>query len=572
MLLALVLVLGVGGAAGMIAFGIFLYSPAPPPANGFPAFLGLLAACITLLLALESIFLLRFANSLGTLTHQAWMVGVAGAALTTAVAALLTVGYFIGYRVDGGLWGCVLFMVSLTCLSGALGRSKDAGATIAPPELASHPAPFRDEAIITPLSPLLVDNVVGNDTLNDGGPAARGEPFAADVTPLPPHTMYCCSSWLPRGPPHSWPHPSRFLCIAHIAHTTVWIVVIIFLTLMLGGCFTQAIGFRRYPPRGRFYDLTVESGAMQRIHAWCSGPTASSTQPTVWIEVGGGGHSSSDLYGLQWALNDAGYRVCTYDPPGTAWSGYVTTRIPAPVTCALMDAMGEDGPFVMLGTMDDGPARIYEFALQRPEKVHALVPMQYGPPEFMTLAAYRGWDASTAASVAVTTLTSRLALCDVIRGLAVQWGLMPLFVPLDANYTLAATQGEKLFLNLYTEKQWTTQCFYLYEQISNPHTLLLSPDIWTRNRTLAPSIPVFALENAPPIESQCAAAGFPLNSDDCNLLNFTTVAGHQFMLNMTTMTPGSMLLAYPGGPKDLLGTGETVMWVVGVVIAAAAAL
>ena len=30
----------------------------------------------------------------------------------------------------------------------------------------------------------------------------------------------------------------------------------------------------------------------------------------------------SDLWGLQFALNAAGRRVCTYDPPGTAWSDF----------------------------------------------------------------------------------------------------------------------------------------------------------------------------------------------------------------------------------------------------------
>ena len=78
-----------------------------------------------------------------------------------------------------------------------------------------------------------------------------------------------------------------------------------------------------YPPRGQFVHISFPTGETRRVHVWCTGPPATSTRrPTFFFDCGGGGHSMSDLWGLQFALNAAGRRVCTYDPPGTAWSDF----------------------------------------------------------------------------------------------------------------------------------------------------------------------------------------------------------------------------------------------------------
>ena len=95
---------------------------------------------------------------------------------------------------------------------------------------------------------------------------------------------------------------------------------------------------------------------------------------------------------------------------------------------------------------------------------------------------------------------------------------------------------------------------------------MLQPDVWTANRSLSPEIPVFALENAQSPAVACAASGYAIGSDDCNLLNFTQAAGHDFMLAMTTMSTGSRLISLPGGSDDWLGTGATRAWVVSTIV------
>jgi hypothetical protein len=60
--------------------------------------------------------------------------------------------------------------------------------------------------------------------------------------------------------------------------------------------------------------------------------------------------TSSDLYPFQFALNDQGYRVCTYDYPGTGWSGFGVEASQPMILDKIIDAIDEPGPFVLLVT------------------------------------------------------------------------------------------------------------------------------------------------------------------------------------------------------------------------------
>lgn len=55
---------------------------------------------------------------------------------------------------------------------------------------------------------------------------------------------------------------------------------------------------------------------------------------------------------------------------------------------------------------------------------------------------YHGWDEATAVAYARTTLGARLGMCDTIRFAAVQWGLMPAFVPTSPTFVPADAQAE----------------------------------------------------------------------------------------------------------------------------------
>ena len=535
LLMATTSALALAGLLGTSLHASQLLVPTPPPSGGGSS-LNVLLASLLAFFAGEALWVQLGGEPLARGAY-ARRCRLACTALPLLVVPTLALLFIIGYRLDAAAWCVPLFLALLLPARTQLRWAAEGAAAPLP----------------TPLSPRLLTE--------EGGAAAEGpEQPAAPPAPAsaPAALQQCCC-----------PAGARPLQrAAFFAHSGLWCAAVVTLTLLLGGAGTIAAGWRRYAHRGALYSLP---DIPARVHAWCTGPPAPTTRggaPTIWLEVGGGGHSSSDTYGLQFALNAAGRRVCTSDPPGTAWSPLLASAAPSAAAAAqrmraLMAAMGEPGPFVLVGTMDDGAERIYEFALAYPALVSALVPMQYGIAEFTAKALRSGWDpvGAQAQAYAVAQVRPRLAMCQLITFLGVPWGLMPLLVPRSATFVPADAQDECHFLNLEHEGQWDMQCRYLAAQLSQPRALV-APSAWQSNRSLSASIPVLALANVP--RDVCAPAG--LAGEECAVAALGAALNLDFMRNMTSMSAGSVFLnacAEDGLPvcKEWLGSGASVPFV-----------
>ena len=527
-------VLAIGGAAGVIAHASTLYSPAVvgslPAQNAFVALLVCTAA-------LESLYgpcggaqlCAPSARGRAAALCRTWAPRVS--ALAAAVAAVL---YAVGYRLDTAAWSLSL---AVALVLGSVGTAKAGGGA---EELKTHS--------YSPLNgPLNTDATVSVlDTEMDESPASSR---CADARSC------CCAP-----SDASLPRRALFYC-----HGVVWGAILVCATLLLGGSGTIAVGWRRFTPRGAFYTVPV-NGADVHMHAWCAGPSPNA-KPTIFIDCGGGGHSSSDVYGLVDALAAAGRRTCTADPPGTGWTKLSAAEVRSNTVSSwsldVLAALGETPPYVLVGTMDDAAERIYLSALQSPASVSALIPMQYGPPEMATYATFKGLTEAAATPYAVAQIRARLSLCDVIRSLGVAWGLVGAFVPSSPPHAYEGDFAAKNFLNLMHEGQWDMQCRYLSEQIAQPSTLF-SPSLWTSNRTLQSTVPVFALANTP--ADPCTGG---LTGDGCALQRFSVLAARDFMVNMTTMTPRSSFADCGGACDGWLGDGyeSNVAWVTAKILA-----
>lgn len=529
---ALVLAGGVGAA--IHASGLYL--PTPPRDGGGSA-LNVVLATLTCVFALEAAWwaLPRTAPlSRGACAARCR----SGVVLLLLVAVpLLAVLFAVGFRPDAAAWCVPLFLALALPARRQLRASAGAG----------------DKAVAAQSSGSL--QLLGDE-----------EEDHEDAAAAPPRTALaeCRACACP---------PAGTSCVrtaAWCVHSVAWCSSAAFLLLLLGGAGTIAVGWRRYPPRGTIYALPVGIDAPgARVHARCTGPAPNASVPTIWLDFGGGGHSSSDVLGLQLALNAAGRRVCVNDPPGTGWSPLFSdaSRVDANApqrTAALMDAMGEPGPFLMVGSMDGGAARIYAFALAYPGRVTGLVPMQYASAEFDGYALFHGYalDDPRVVAYARAQVASRLGLCDVIRFLGVPWGLLPLLAPPSPRFVPFEAQGECHFLNLFHEGQWDMQCRVLAAQVAHPETLV-ARDVWETNRTLAPHIPVLALGNF----AADPCGGLDPGSDDCAIARVGQAHAEAFMRNMTTMTAGSAYanLCPAGGADvclDWAGGGATVPEVV----------
>lgn len=563
------------GLVGACVQASFLYTPTlsgPPPA------LGVYLAALVSFFGFEALFLSQAGAQPIATSRAASRCRRGGTLLANAACALLFVGFLVGFRLDGALWtlalGAALSLVSLRVLAvpRTQGRGGGRGCTVVTTEVEAQAQAEEEAEGLSPYSPLAGDKTqqivsTGDDTalpplVVRPAPAVQSD-SAPGASPTTAAVWTCV--------PPSGGGVSRTVQALTVLHSCVWLGATTALLLLLGGCGTIAVGWHLYPARGQFYDLTLASGAVQRIHAWCTGPVNASL-PTVWLEVGGGGHSMSDGYGLQFALNARGRRVCTHDPPGTAWSKLSPSLSPAALpnvelTSLLIAAMGEPGPFILVGTADGAAERIYAYALAQPAHVAALVPMQHGVGEFKALAAYYGWSPAVAAAHASSVLSTRVALADVIRFLAVPWGLMPAFAPTSPTFVPQELQRECHFLNLMHEGQWDMQARYLAAQVASPGSTVLAVDAWEANRSLAAHIPVLAVDNVP--ADPCGNYKYPPGSDDCAALLYTFQAGSAFMREMTSMTAGSVYTSCEGGPRvcnDWLGFGATVPYVVDTIL------
>jgi hypothetical protein len=541
--LALSAALALAGLAGAATHASHLYSPLPPsPSSG--SALNVLLAALTLAFALEAAWLHAGGAPLASGAYAA-RCRAASARLPLAAVPMLALLYVVGYRLDAAAW-CVPLLGALLL------------------QLAGLPAAAAPAAAAPKLGLLAEEGLQRYSVQSDGALLAEHGPPPPLPLPQPATRVALCRACC--CPPAGTPAPLR---LAFCLHGALWAAATAFLLLMLGGAGVTAAGWRRFGRRGTQYDLQP-LGQRALLHAWCTGPPYNASRPTVWLDTGGGGHSMSDTFGLQFALNAAGWRTCTADPPGTAWSplrepaDQLDALAPAR-TRALMRASGERGPFVLLGTMDGGAERIYGLALQFPELVAALVPMQYGPPEFSGYAARAGLalDAPAVLAYAASQIASRAALCDAIRFVGVPWGLMPLLTPGSPRFVPQGLQDECHFLNLHHEGQWDMQCRVLAAQVRAPATIV-RPSLWTSNRTLAGRIPVLAIGNFYSSGGVCAASGAA--GEDCEVLRLNTALGLAFMRNMTTMTPRSAFVNGCANDasavcKDWMGGGATVPFV-----------
>lgn len=337
--------------------------------------------------------------------------------------------------------------------------------------------------------------------------------------------------------------------------------------MLLGGAWLAAAGWRTYTPDGTFVTITYPNGVTSQILTQCMGPQ-SSTLPTLWVEVGGGGHSMSDLWGLRnvWTSPPYSRRYCSYDMPGTGWSSAALTYGQSgldsvELTTRIMDAVGEIGPVICMGSMDDGPERCLKFCLAYPSRCAAIVPVGWAAPsELYGYGQYYDLSTMELEEYAKSLLSSRLHAGNLINFFGVSWGLVNSIIT-NPDYVPKAQAKESLFLNVLNEKQWSTNINVVYESlidVSNSESEWLQPPIWLNpDNALPASIPVigYAIKySKAQLDQQCKDYGFPVSSKDCGYVYWVynqTIANDYAIVNTLSVGGG------PGRPNSQLIVCET---------------
>lgn len=188
--------------------------------------------------------------------------------------------------------------------------------------------------------------------------------------------------------------------------------------------------------------------------------------------------------------------------------------------------MNEPGPFICLGTMDDGDQRCYIFCSENPSMCSAVVPVAFGSPaEFQLYCNYYGCSYDEQVALTKQTCAERMTLGNVINFFGVSWGLVNSIIT-NPSYEPHSLAHQSLFLNLLNEKQWSTNCAVLYQCAKDPLAGLgwIGNSSWfDSSYTLSQSIPVFGFNlgmTTSRLNEQCNNYGYAIGSEDCNYLSY----------------------------------------------------
>jgi len=212
--------------------------------------------------------------------------------------------------------------------------------------------------------------------------------------------------------------------------------------------------------------------------------------------------------------------------PGTGWSDPAIALQPL-ITKLVISAMNEPGPFICLGSMDDGDQRCNIFCSDNPTMCSAVVPVSFGSPaEFQLYCNYYGCSYDEQVALTKQTCLERMTFGNIINFFGVSWGLVKSIIT-NPSYVPSTLAHQSLFLNVLNEKQWSTNSAILYECSKDPLSSLgwIGNSSWfDSSYSLSQNIPVFGFTlgmTTEQLNEQCSNYGYALNSQDCSYLFYT---------------------------------------------------
>jgi pimeloyl-ACP methyl ester carboxylesterase len=214
-----------------------------------------------------------------------------------------------------------------------------------------------------------------------------------------------------------------------------------------------------YKAPGTIYSLQLTDGRTTHIHVYCTGPKNGST---IWL-LADAAHGVVDFYGLQDYLAKNGRRVCTQDNPGFGWSDDIIAGIEKDYMLfydAMFQAANEGSPMV-LAAWGGGGSQVSSYYMKYPNKVKSIIFMDVFSPgiEFESLKYLNNWSDEKLKSYQKIDFMGRVSMGNLILGLGLPWGLMPIFVPMASvpkNFQPPEKAAEYR-VQLWTNKMWVGQ-------------------------------------------------------------------------------------------------------------------
>ena len=245
----------------------------------------------------------------------------------------------------------------------------------------------------------------------------------------------------------------------------LWAILAIIIILPVAGALYQfiatALDKRDYPPPGQLVDV-----GGYKLHIYCIGANVDG-RPTVVLETGLGGFSTSP--GWAWVQPEIAKttRVCAYDRAGMGWSDPGPQPRDAQHISAELHTLLQNshtpGPYVLVG-WSFGGLYVRAFADQYRGEVAGLVLLDSSSPEQCTSAPV--WQAQCASSAKNASLARVLAWFGVMR-------VMGLFQPPTG---LPSPQNKALLAFFSSTKDWDAQnAEFMASSATNTQVLSAKP-------------------------------------------------------------------------------------------------
>lgn len=240
------------------------------------------------------------------------------------------------------------------------------------------------------------------------------------------------------------------------------LIAILFLGLLVAGAWQQA-AIATLPVRGNFAKYKLADGRWQQVFFNCEGPTGKGGTFIIDSSIS---HGAADFWPLQRALTASGRRSCIFDKPGVGFSDYFYADQSFKAVdyyAPMLSAFGEPKPFSFIA-WGGAAASAYAYALQNPPHISKLVFMDSygeGVEARLMMAQEPTLTDDELTFKRKMDLVGRFTLFSIIRGLAVPWGLMPIFVAGDPSGYAWSDRFAEYQYHYKVAKTWTTQYFYL---------------------------------------------------------------------------------------------------------------
>ncbi|KAF3039798.1 hypothetical protein E8E12_009374 [Didymella heteroderae] len=237
----------------------------------------------------------------------------------------------------------------------------------------------------------------------------------------------------------------------------------------------------RYQNPGARSRVQLGSGTSLSINHYCTVVPSvnASTLPTFWFEADAA-HGVTDFLGVQSILAEVhGRNSCSYDPPNFGFSSRLPSSEPLDLNVVfnpLVAALERTDERKILVGWGAGGENVLRHATQNPETTEGVVLLDVSPNgiEWLDQKRSKNLTMEDTNALAKLDLRGRVSLTQIILGIGLPWGLLPVVIPANSTGYFDQSLYPRHHAQSLKEDMWAMQYYSLRDMLSDPFSPNLS--------------------------------------------------------------------------------------------------